>query len=49
MMIHMGDRLGLYSALRDQGALSAPELATSTGLQERWLLESAQPGRGRHC
>ncbi|MEZ4728303.1 MAG: hypothetical protein R3E79_14310 [Caldilineaceae bacterium] len=23
MMVHMGDRLGLYAALRDQGALSA--------------------------
>ena len=39
MMIHIGDRLGLYTALRDQGAMSAAELAIRTGLQERWLLE----------
>lgn len=39
LMIHIGDRLGLYAALRDQGALSAAELAAQTGLQERWLLE----------
>ncbi|MEZ4864341.1 MAG: class I SAM-dependent methyltransferase [Caldilineaceae bacterium] len=39
MMVHMGDRLGLYAALREQGALSAAELAGRTGLQERWLLE----------
>lgn len=39
MMIHIGDRLGLYTTLRDQGALSAAELASRTGLQERWLLE----------
>ena len=39
MMIHIGDRLGLYTTLRDQGALSAAELAARTGLQERWLLE----------
>ena len=39
LMIHMGDRLGLYSTLRAQGAMSAGELATHTGLQQRWLLE----------
>lgn len=39
MMIHIGDRLGLYTALREQDALTAAELATRTGLQERWLLE----------
>lgn len=39
MMIHMGDRLGLYTALREQGAVSAAELSSHTGLQERWLLE----------
>lgn len=39
MMIHMGDRLGLYTALRDQGAMRAADLAAGTGLQERWLLE----------
>jgi SAM-dependent methyltransferase len=39
LMIHIGDRLGLYKALEGAGALSAAELAERTGLQERWLLE----------
>lgn len=39
MMIHLGDRLGLYRAMAGAGPLSASELAESTGLQERWLLE----------
>lgn len=39
LMIHMGDRLGLYTTLHNQGALSPAELASRTGLQERWLLE----------
>ena len=39
LMIHIGDRLGLYQALDGAGALSAAELAERTGLQERWLLE----------
>lgn len=39
LMIHMGDRLGLFSAMQNQGAMSAAELASRTGLQERWLLE----------
>lgn len=39
LMIHLGDRLGLYRALAGAGALSAAELAARTGLQERWLLE----------
>ena len=39
MMIHLGDRLGLYKALDGKGAVSAPEFAAQTGYQERWLLE----------
>ncbi len=39
LMIHIGDRLGLYQALRGQGPMTAAELAGATGLQERWLLE----------
>jgi SAM-dependent methyltransferase len=37
-MIHLGDRLGLYRALREGPATSA-ELAERTGLHERWLRE----------
>ncbi len=39
LMVHFGDRLGLYRALEDAGPMSAPELATATGLHERWVLE----------
>ena len=39
LMIHLGDRLGLYKALDGQGPVTAAELAERTGLQERWLLE----------
>jgi len=39
LMIHLGDRLGLYRAMADAGPLSAKELADRTGLKERWLLE----------
>ena len=39
LMIHIGDRLGLYKSLDGAGPLSAAELAARTGLQERWLLE----------
>src|SRR5262249_60824937 len=38
-MIYAGDRLGLYRALAGAGALSAAELASRTGLSERWLRE----------
>jgi len=41
-MIHLGDRLGLYTALADADLpLSAGELADRTGLDERWVLEWA--------
>ncbi len=39
LMIHIGDRLGLYRALAGAGPVTAAELASQTGLQERWLLE----------
>jgi 2-polyprenyl-3-methyl-5-hydroxy-6-metoxy-1,4-benzoquinol methylase len=38
-MIHIGDRLGLYRALHGAGPLTAAELASRTGLKERWLFE----------
>lgn len=39
LMIHLGDRLGLYRAMAGAGALTPAELAARTGLHERWLLE----------
>jgi len=39
LMIHLGDRLGIYQAMEGAGPLSPAELATRMGLQERWLLE----------
>jgi SAM-dependent methyltransferase len=39
LMIHLGDRLGLYRAMAGAGPLSAADLAGRTGLRERWLLE----------
>ncbi len=39
LMIHLGDRLGLYRVLAGAGACSAAELAERTGLHQRWLLE----------
>jgi 2-polyprenyl-3-methyl-5-hydroxy-6-metoxy-1,4-benzoquinol methylase len=38
-MIHLGDRLGLYAALRDAGVVTSEELAHKTGLNERWVRE----------
>ena len=38
LMIHLGDRLGLYRALNGAGPVTAGELATRTGLHPRWLL-----------
>lgn len=39
LMVHLGDRLGLYRAMAGKGPMTAGELAAATGLQERWLLE----------
>lgn len=39
-MIHLGDRLGLYRAMRDAGQpLTSQELANRAGLHERWVRE----------
>ena len=39
LMIHLGDRLGLYRAMWETGPLTSSELAERTGLHERWLRE----------
>lgn len=39
MLIHLGDRLGLFSAMADLGSTDAVGLAVATGLDKRWLLE----------
>jgi 2-polyprenyl-3-methyl-5-hydroxy-6-metoxy-1,4-benzoquinol methylase len=39
LMIHLGDRLGIYRALDGAGPVTAGQLAATTGLHERWLLE----------
>lgn len=48
MMVHLGDRLGLYKALADGGEMTSGELAEQTGLAERflseWLLGQAAAG-----
>jgi SAM-dependent methyltransferase len=40
-LIHLGDKLGLYRALAERGPLTTDELATATGLDERWVREWA--------
>ncbi|MFZ1490189.1 MAG: class I SAM-dependent methyltransferase [Ilumatobacteraceae bacterium] len=41
-MIHLGDQLGLYKALKDaEGPLTTTELAARAGLDERWVREWA--------
>lgn len=39
LMVHLGDRLGIYRALHDNGAMSCQELADTTGFNERFLRE----------
>jgi 2-polyprenyl-3-methyl-5-hydroxy-6-metoxy-1,4-benzoquinol methylase len=39
LMIHLGDRLGLYQSMAGAGPMKSADLAALTGLQERWLLE----------
>lgn len=39
LMIHLGDRLGIYQALDGAGLVTPGELAEKMGLKERWLLE----------
>ncbi len=47
-MVVIGDKLGLYKAMRGAGSLSPAELAESTGTAERYVREwlSAQAARG---
>jgi ubiquinone/menaquinone biosynthesis C-methylase UbiE len=48
-MIHLGDRLGLYAALRDaRRRLTTRELADVTGLHERWVREWAYNQAAAH-
>jgi ubiquinone/menaquinone biosynthesis C-methylase UbiE len=48
MSVYLGDRLGLYRALRDAGAATAPELASRAGIDARyareWLEQQAATG-----
>ena len=39
LMVHLGDRLGLYRAMDGAGWLTPTALATKTGLHERWVRE----------
>lgn len=39
VMIHLGDRLGLYRAMVDKEAMSSMEVSKATGLHERWVRE----------
>ena len=39
VLIHLGDRLGLYRALDGAGPVTPAELAGRTGLHERWVRE----------
>ena len=39
LMVHLGDRLGLYRAMDGAGWLTPPALAERTGLHERWVRE----------
>ncbi|MEA3019020.1 MAG: hypothetical protein QOI47_544 [Actinomycetota bacterium] len=39
LLIHLGDRLGLYAAMDGAGPLTADELARRSGLHERWVRE----------
>jgi len=39
VMVSLGDKLGLYRAMRGAGALSAPELARKSGCAERYVQE----------
>lgn len=39
LMVHLGDRLGLYRALWGAGPIGSSGLAERTGLHERWLRE----------
>ena len=36
---YVGDKMGLYRQLRDEGPVTSTEFAECTGLHERWLRE----------
>ncbi len=38
-MIYLGDRLGLYKSMHGAGAMTSDELASKSGLHERWVRE----------
>ena len=40
-LIYLGDRLGLFKAIRDAGDITVQQLADRTGLQERYIREWA--------
>ncbi|MGH3014959.1 MAG: SAM-dependent methyltransferase, partial [Gaiellaceae bacterium] len=48
MTVHLGDRLGLYRALREHGGATSAELAAATSTHERyareWLEQQAVAG-----
>ncbi len=48
LLIHLGDRLGLYEAMAGAGPVTSDELAERSGLAERWVREwvSAQAAAG---
>jgi SAM-dependent methyltransferase len=49
-LVMLGDKLGLYKALADGGAMTPAELAKKTGTVERYVARVAeQPGGGRVC
>lgn len=39
VMIHLGDRLGIYRAMESAGLMSAADVAKATGTDERWIRE----------
>jgi len=39
LLIHLGDRLGLYRVLSGAGPLTAEDVASRTGLHDRWVVE----------
>ncbi len=47
-MIHLGDRLGLYSFLAENSNITSQELADGCGLHERWVREWAYNQAAAH-
>jgi 2-polyprenyl-3-methyl-5-hydroxy-6-metoxy-1,4-benzoquinol methylase len=38
-MVYLGDRLGLYKAMQEAGPITSRQLASTSGLHERWVRE----------